>query len=158
MRIILPLILMILMLAGSVIAGPRFVAGGAAYLTEDDPVFSVRYGLSHELPFLSTEQSAMYSISLYKQSRDDYLKGGNQEFAFFPVRPIGKGFRIFFLIGGDVTRLDKEEGPVTYFQASTGVGAYWEFSGKTAVAVAYKSKSSEHERASTVGLFITTGI
>lgn len=158
MRIFLTAVMILTLSVSAFASSPRFITGGTAYLTEEEPIFSVRYGLSQEIPFLSTEQSVMYSLTLAKYGGGGYLKGGDQEFAFFPVRPTGKGLRVFFLIGGDVTRLEKPEGPITYFQASTGFGVYLEISKQTAVALAYKSKSSEDQKAATIGLFLTTTI
>jgi len=132
------------------------VAGSMLSVTDEKPIYTAQAGLS--VPLSASEGGgALYMIMLGKYGAS--AKGGNVEFAFFPIKPTGHGFRLFFVIGGNFTEVEMQEmEPVSYLQFASGLGLYWDFTPQVALWSAFKLEQSEDFQTAQVGLGLSAGI
>lgn len=140
------LILCILIMASAISAQSRLQLAGRSMITSGEEkresIHNFTFGFSHKMGDVG-DDGAAYGVVLGKYGEAGKVKGAGLEVVWFPVRPSGKGFRLFFPTGVNVTQVDMGEIPVTYIQAASGIGGYYEFSPATAIWGAFKIESSE---------------
>lgn len=152
------LILILLILIMSVpVFGQQFriqTAGSMFAMTGEKPIFMAQFGLSREL---TNEKShgGMYAVALGKFG--DNAKGANLELVYFPIRPTGSGWRMFFVIGGNLTEVEFiQMEPVAYLQFTSGMGAYWDFTQTSAGWLACKLESAQDINSIQVAVGLST--
>lgn len=160
MKRTIALIIGLLMITGIALAdGPRMqIAYTGLYTAGEEsrsPVYSFRTGASYKV-YSMGNGGAIYTVALaeYADTDTEKIKGAGVEVVYFPVAPIGKGFRVFLPLGSNVTEVENYENltNITYWQGASGLGLYWDFNEHTALWVAGKVQMSEKLTTVNVGV------
>jgi len=147
--------------ASSLLAeGARFQVAACSFITagadNEKPIINMRFGVSQKLADVGVS-GALYGAALGRYGASGDINGGGLELAYFPIAP-STGLRIFFPIGTNVTALDLGEDPITYWQAASGIGVYWDFADATAAWLAARAEMSEDLTTLDVGLGLSIAI
>ena len=160
MKRTIALIIGLLMLCGVALAdGSRMQIAYTGLYTagpeNKSTVLSFRIGISKSVAHFANG-GALYAVALgeYGDNDQEKVKGAGGELVYFPVAPTGKGIRIFGIAGTNVTNIKNyaDISNLTFWQAATGLGLYWDFNLNTALWIAGKAITSEDRTFVNVGV------
>ena len=144
----------------SVADGLRFQIATCSFIKVGDvearPIINFRTGVSTKMATVGTS-GALYGVVLGRYGESGDMAGAGVELAFFPVAP-GRGLSVFFPLGTQVSQIDLGDDPITYWQATSGVGLYWDFSERVAVWGAVRAETSEDYTTVDAGLGLSISV
>lgn len=167
MKRILTILCCILTASVMAIDVPRLQIGATSWFTTlpvTASIPTVKFGMSELIGTPGT--GAVYTVLWGRYGSDEGrdLKAIDLEAVYFPSKPLltDKGLqkvKMFVLLGGDLTNIAlPTNDPITYLQAATGGGLYWDFSARYALWTAIKLEISDKTATGQVGLGLSIKI